>query len=175
MRRHWSFTSLLCLWMTGCGGAAASLAPAELDDARGAVGVVLDDWHDAAARADEERYFAHLTEDAVFLGTDATERWTKAEFQEYAHPHFARGSAWTFRSARRVVTVDPRGRLAWFDEDLDTENLGPARGSGVLRREPDGAWRIAQYNLAITIPNERFGEVRALLTGRGNTDGSPPR
>lgn len=158
------------MWLlaVGCGGAGGNLAPAQLDEAGGAIGAVIDDWHDAAAQADEERYFGHLTEDAVFLGTDATERWSKAEFQEYAHPHFARGSAWAFRSARRDVVVDPRGRLAWFDEDLETENLGPARGSGVLRRGTDGVWRIVQYNLTITIPNERFGEVREVL--RGNAE-----
>jgi ketosteroid isomerase-like protein len=126
---------------------------------------VVDDWHDAAARADEERYFGHLAGDAIFLGTDATERWTKDAFREYAHPHFARGDAWAFRSVRRAVIFHPDGRLAWFDEDLETEGLGPARGSGVVRLEPDGAWRIVHYNLAITVPNERFGEVRALLSG----------
>lgn len=129
--------------------------------ARSAIGAVLDDWHDAAARADEERYFGHFTDDAVFLGTDATERWDVAAFREYAHPHFARGRAWAFRATRRDVIV--RGDVAWFDEDLHTENLGPARGSGVLVRGEDGAWRIAHYNLTITVPNERFAEVRDLL------------
>src|SRR5690349_16554349 len=42
-----------------------------------AIGAVLDDWHAAAAAADEERYFGLMTEDSVFLGTDATERWDK--------------------------------------------------------------------------------------------------
>jgi len=116
---------------------------------------VLDDWHDAAAHADETRYFDHLAADAVFLGTDATERWDKAAFLAYSHPHFAKGKAWTFRSTRRAVRVDASSGLAWFDEDLDTVGLGPARGSGVLRFE-DGAWRIVLYNLAITVPNERF-------------------
>ena len=56
-----------------------------------------------------------------------------------------------------------RGDVAWFDEDLDAANLGPARGSGVLVRGDDGVWRIAHYNLAITVPNERFDRVRAVL------------
>lgn len=138
-------------------------SPAELDAAREAIAAVLDDWHAAAADADETRYFGHMARDAVFLGTDATERWTRPEFRAYAHPHFERGDAWTFRSVRRAITLHPSGRLAWFDEDLETENLGPARGSGVLRLEPDGVWRLVQYNLAITVPNDRFGAVRALL------------
>ncbi len=157
---------VLTLALAACGGATpGAQSPAELETARAAIGEVLDDWHAAAAEADEARYFGHLAPDAVFLGTDATERWGRDAFRAYAHPHFERGSAWTFRAVRREVTVDPGGQLAWFDEDLTTENLGPCRGSGVMRRAPDGVWQITQYNLAITVPNERFGEVRALLRG----------
>ena len=139
--------------------AACAHAPAG-PVARTAVGAELDDFHDAAARADEERYFAHFAPDGVFLGTDATERWNVAAFRAYAHPYFARGKAWSFRAARRAVTV--RGELAWFDEDLETQNLGPARGSGVLSLR-GGRWLIEQYVLSITIPNERFPAVRDLL------------
>ena len=144
--------------------APATEAPAvDPADSRAAVEAVLEDWHDAAAQADEDRYFAHFTDDAVFLGTDATERWSVDEFREYAHPHFAEGDAWAFRATRREVIVGEGGEVAWFDEDLATENLGPARGSGVLVRGADGTWRIAHYNLAITVPNDRFAEVRELL------------
>ena len=127
-----------------------------------AVGAVLDDWHAAAAAADENRYFAHMSEDAVFLGTDPHERWTKAEFRAYAHPYFARGKAWAFRSVRREVTFSAGGAVAWFDEDLATPNLGPARGSGVLVRE-GAVWRIAQYNLSVPIPNRVFPEVKRAI------------
>ena len=153
---------LASLVLVGCG--AAVLAPAERRAARDRVGEVLDAWHAAAARSDAELYFGLMTEDAVFLGTDATERWDREAFEAYAQPIFAEHRGWSMRSVRRAVEVAPHGRVAWFDEDLETENLGPARGSGVLRRDPEG-WRIAQYNLAITVPNERMGDVRALLSG----------
>src|SRR3954451_13531133 len=90
----------------------------------------LDDFHAAAAAADEERYFAHFAPGGGFVGTDATERWDVPSFRAYAHPHFAKGNAWTFRGVRRRIAV--RGDVAWFEEDLETQNLGPARGSGVL-------------------------------------------
>ena len=124
------------------------------------VASALDDFHDAAAHADEERYFAHFAPGGVFLGTDATERWDVTAFRAYAHPHFARGKAWSFRAARRSVSV--RGDLAFFDEDLETQNLGPARGSGVLSLH-GGKWLIEQYVLSITVPNDRFRAVRDLL------------
>src|ERR1044071_7793793 len=96
----------------------AMAAPPEV----AAVERVLDDWHDAAAKADEARYFAHMAEGAVFLGTDATERWTKDEFRAYAHPYFAKGKAWSFTPKTRHVTLGGDGATAWFDELLDTPN-----------------------------------------------------
>ena len=131
-------------------------------DARADINKVLDDWHLAAAKADEDAYFGHLTEDSVFLGTDATERWDKAAFRKFAHPYFAKGKAWTFTSARRGVSFSRDGKVAWFDEDLKTPNLGPARGSGVLVLENNG-WKITQYNLTITVPNDQMGAVKKML------------
>ncbi|GAC1336239.1 MAG: hypothetical protein NVSMB23_00560 [Myxococcales bacterium] len=150
----------------GTGGAPSALVggtePASATAAQVAAGRTLDDFHAAAAAADEARYFAHFARDAVFLGTDATERWSVAAFRSFAHPFFARGKAWSFTSVRRHVTVLDGGTAAFFDEELATPNLGPARGSGVLVRE-GSAWKIAQYNLAITVPNEKMSAIRALL------------
>jgi len=127
----------------------------------------LDAWHGAAARADEDAYFAYFIDDAVFMGTDATERWSRDAFREYAHPHFAKGKAWSFRAIRRSVIFAETNELAWFDEDLATPNLGPARGSGVVVKVGQ-SWKIAHYNLSITVPNERFAAVKKLL------ESSPP-
>lgn len=123
------------------------------------VAAVLDDWHAAAAAAQEERYFGHFAAGAVFLGTDATERWNVEEFRRYSHPYFAKGKAWSFRAVERHVAFSADGAVAWFDEKLDTPNLGPSRGSGVLVREK-GAWKIAQYNLTVPIPNDLMKEVK---------------
>jgi hypothetical protein len=157
--------------LLACSAALAACAPASATPPASAadrhraeadVAHVLDDWHAAAARADEEGYFAQFADGGIFLGTDATERWDVAAFRAYAHPHFAKGKAWAFRATRRAVTVSTDGALAWFDEDLSTEKLGPARGSGVLSHR-SGQWKIEQYNLAIVVPNERFAEVHAVL------------
>ena len=122
---------------------------------------VLDDWHDAAASSDEARYFAHFAKDAVFLGTDATERWDVSSLRAYAHAPFSEGRGWEMRALRRSITIGPEG-VAWFDEELATRNLGPARGSGVMLYEGH-QWKLAQYNLTITVPNQRLAEVKALL------------
>jgi uncharacterized protein (TIGR02246 family) len=127
--------------------------------AQAAINHVVDDWHQAAAAADAERYFKYFTPDAVFMGTDATERWTRDEFYRYAKPYFDKGKAWSFKPVKRNVTIARDGKVAWFDEELDTPNLGPARGSGVLVRQDD-QWKIAQYNLSVPIPNEIFKEIK---------------
>jgi ketosteroid isomerase-like protein len=145
-------------------GAVDAPAAAMTDDMTKA-SATLDRFHAAAAAADEATYFSLFAEGGVFLGTDGKERWTVPEFRAYAHPRFAAGKAWAFRATRRDLSV--RGDVAWFDEDLATPNLGPARGSGALLRDAQGAWKVVQYNLSIPIPNERFADVKKVIEGGG--------
>ena len=153
--------ALGCAHARTAGAADPSATPPadQVSASEAGIARVLDDWHDAAARADESRYFAHFAPGGVFLGTDATERWDAASFRAFAHPFFAKGRAWTMVPSRRHIAVD--GDHAWFDEALET-SYGPSRGSGVLQRIA-GAWKIAQYNLTLTIPNGRAREVQQLL------------
>ena len=156
----------LGLALVTCAAACATrpLATPDLDAAR-AAGAVLDDFHRAAADADFDRYFGHFAENAVFLGTDATERWTVEEFKAYARPFFGPGGGWTYRPRDRSVSFTPDGRTAFFDELLDNQGLGETRGSGVLVLE-DGTWKVAQYNLSIPIPNALADEVVRLIQAR---------
>jgi uncharacterized protein (TIGR02246 family) len=137
------------------------------------ISALLDDWHAAAAAADEARYFGHFAPGAVFLGTDGTERWTVDEFRSYAHPYFAKGKAWSFRAVQRHVAFSPDGNVAWFDEDLQTPNLGPSRGSGVLVKTPQ-AWKITQYNLSVPIPNSLMKEFKQRIEQFEKDRSSPP-
>lgn len=122
--------------------------------AAGAVEKALDAFHTAASKADEEAYFALLAPNAVFLGTDATERWDKAAFRAFAHPHFSKGKGWTFKPRDRRIDFSQDGRVAWFDELLDSESYGECRGTGVLEKAADGGWKIVQYHLTIPMPND---------------------
>ncbi len=122
----------------------------------------LDAFHAAAARADEAAYFALFAPHGVFLGTDATERWEKAAFQAFAHPYFAKGTAWTFVPRDRHVAFSSDGRVAWFDELLDSATYGECRGSGVLEKI-GGAWKVQQYNLTIPLPNDLAKDVVAQI------------
>jgi ketosteroid isomerase-like protein len=130
--------------------------------AEAAVGAVLDQLHAAASAADFDRYFGLYARNAVFLGTDATERWTLDEFKDYARGPFSEGRGWTYAVLERHIAVSEHGHTAWFDERLDNAFLGETRGSGVLVQDGD-AWKVAQYNLTIPVPNDLAAEFVARI------------
>src|SRR6218665_1609356 len=165
--RAMSPLSLLCITLV-----TASPEPVKDTTPLAAVNAVLDDWHRAAAQADEARYFGHFTPDAVYLGTDGSERWTRDEFRVWARPYFTRGKAWSFTPSARRVTFSKDGAVAWFDEALAPPNMGPARGSGVLVKDA-GAWKLAQYNLSVPIPNDLLEDFKARIEAHGKKPPAP--
>lgn len=122
---------------------------------------LLTSWHHAAYVADAKTYFGYLSDDAVFMGTDAKERWTKAEFKKWAEPWFKKKSAWTIYATKRNIYLSDDKTYAWFDETL-VAGFGPARGSGLLVKTKDG-WKIKHYDLSMTIPNEASKKVKELV------------
>lgn len=131
-------------------------------EAQQQINFVLDAWHKAAAQAQFETYFNLMTDDAVFIGTDAKENWNKTAFQAYAKPYFDKGKAWNFKAIERHVYIDKSGTLAWFDELLSTQ-MKICRGSGVLVKVGD-SWKIQHYVLSMTVPNENVDEVVKIKT-----------
>lgn len=139
---------------------AAAKAAGTADSSR--VAQMLNDFHQAAAQAEGKRYFDHFAPEAIFLGTDAAERWTLAEFKAFAQPYFEQGKGWTYLVKSRHVYFSQDQNVAWFDEMLENESYGVCRGSGVLLKI-DGVWKIAQYNLSIPIPNALARQVVGMI------------
>lgn len=131
------------------------------------VELVLDDFHLAASQADGKRYFGHFAQNGVFIGTDATERWTRKEFKAYAEPHFSKGKGWTYLPGKRNIGFAPGEKTAWFDEILESKSYGVCRGTGVLVKEK-GEWKIIQYHLTIPVPNSLAKKVVSLIKGESN-------
>ncbi len=136
---------------------AQSLSEDEL-----AVIAVLDDFHDAAAKADSERYLGHMTARAVFLGTDETERFPmQPTFREYVKSRFAAGG-WSYHSVNKNITFSVDQSVAWFDETSISNNTGSRfRGSGVLEKQ-NGVWKISQYVLSFQVDNNLWEELTEL-------------
>jgi ketosteroid isomerase-like protein len=149
----------LTLFLTITAATPALAATPEED-----IAAVLDQLHAAAAKADGPAYFALYTPDAVFLGTDVTERWTIPAFRAYAQPYFDKGQGWTYAARQRQVTIAPVECrcVAWFDEVLDSASYGTARGTGTLVKTADG-WKVTQYALTFPIPNDVADEVIARI------------
>ena len=128
---------------------------------------VLNRWHKAAADADFDAYFEEMTQDGVFIGTDATENWQNKAFRTFSKPYFDAGKAWSFTAVERNVYLNDTKDFAWFDELLDTQ-MKLCRGSGVLKKV-DGKWKIAHYVLSIAVPNENVTELVALKKEKDST------
>jgi len=122
------------------------------------VGIVLDSWHKDAAEANFDPYFNAMTDNSIFIGTDASENWNKTNFKNFSKPFFDKGQAWSFIAIERNIYVYNDGKMAWFDELLDTW-MGVCRGSGVLVKE-ENTWKIEHYVLSLTIPNENIQDVK---------------
>lgn len=132
----------------------------ESDSIKKEINLFLNAWHKAAATANHEAYINAMDTDAVYIGTDATEYWTRDEFKTWSKPYFDKKKNWKFTALRRNVYLSRGGKTAWFDELLDTK-MGLCRGSGILQKNT-GQWLIKHYVLSATIPNDSLKPVIAL-------------
>lgn len=121
----------------------------------------IDAWHAAAGEANAMVFFESMAENGVYIGTAKEERWTKSQFVAFAKPYFDKGKAWDFKPYDRDLHVSSNGRYAWFSELLTTW-MGVCRGSGVLVKTK-GGWRIEQYHLSVTVPNEIIKDFITLV------------
>lgn len=118
---------------------------------------LIDQWHQAAVNADQQAYFDFIADDGTYIGTDATENWTKDEFFEWSKSYFENGKAWSFRAIERNIYFSENNKTAWFDEQLEFSG-GILRGSGVLVKV-ENDWKIKHYVLSLPIPNDKFKDV----------------
>ena len=126
------------------------------DEQRASTDELLDGLHQDAHEGNFDSYFDRYSSDAIFLGTDKTERWTIDEFKAYARPAFNDGHGWTYSVVERNWEGD--SDIRWFDEILFNEKLGHCRGTGVVQLI-NNEWKISHYALTMLIPNEIAAEV----------------
>lgn len=138
------------------GSCKNNVAPDTSSD-KTAIAAMLDSFNRAAANAEYDRYFNFYTDDAVFIGTDATENWDKKSYMVWAKPYFDKKTTWNFTSIDRHIFFDKTGTLAWFDELLSTQ-MKICRGSGVVVKVGND-WKVQQYVLSTTIPNSQIDTV----------------
>ncbi|MGY8853566.1 MAG: nuclear transport factor 2 family protein [Pseudomonadales bacterium] len=125
---------------------------AQGDSHRVVIEQLLDGLHRAAAESDAADYFARYTQNAHFLGTDASERWSMDAFKAYAEKPFAEGRGWRYDVVTRHLVPTASSAVYGFDELLSNEKLGLCRGSGVVVFDGE-RWQVAHYVLSMLIPN----------------------
>ncbi|MGX9460537.1 nuclear transport factor 2 family protein [Shewanella sp. A14] len=121
-----------------------------------AVSALLNQLHESAAVADWATYFKLYHPQAVFIGTDASERWSMVEFERYAKPT----KGWRYEvKSRHLLQIDD---TILFDEQLYSPAYGVSRGTGALVQTESG-WKIAQYHLSFPIPNDKAKRITSLI------------
>ena len=133
------------------------------DDERKKIDSLINLWHRAAATADEDAFFGFMTKEAIYIGTDSTERWRRDELREWSKVYFDKNSAWDFTPLSRNITFGSPD-IAWFDELLDTW-MGVCRSTGVLEKI-EGEWKLVHYQLSLTLPNDKLDDFRKLIGKR---------
>ncbi|WP_196889450.1 nuclear transport factor 2 family protein [Aureivirga sp. CE67] len=128
------------------------------------IDTLLNQWHRSAADALHQDYIQAMSKDGVYIGTDASENWTRDEFEVFSKPYFDKNKTWDFKTLTRNIYVGDDGKYAWFDELLDTK-LGVCRGSGVVYDE-NGKWEIKHYVLSIAVPNENLDKIIPINKGK---------
>lgn len=121
---------------------------------------LIDNWHLSASKSDYKSYSDFMADNFVFLGTDPTERWDKNSFLTFCKPYFDQGKGWDFSKIERHISFSRNGKVAWFDETVNTW-MNVCRGSGVLVKKRK-SWKIAQYNLAVLIENDKMNDFLKL-------------
>ncbi|WP_294200704.1 nuclear transport factor 2 family protein [uncultured Chryseobacterium sp.] len=152
-------TTILFTFMLMTLGFSAVSAQAKYAGEKTAISTMLDSFNVAAAKADFNTYFNYFADESTFIGTDATEIWDKKAFMVWAKPYFDKKKTWKFTSLKRNIYFSKDGKMAWFDELLDTQ-MKICRGSGVVEKI-DGRWKVRQYVLSMTVPNEVVDKVVA--------------
>lgn len=133
-------------------------AMAQKNSEEQAIQHVLNTFHQAAANAQAKQYLNLLSHDAIFLGTDASERWNKKQFTDFVLPYFSKGKGWLYVVKDRHISLLNNDSIAFFDEVLTNKNYGRCRGSGVLTKTAQG-WKISQYSLSLLVPNGVSAQV----------------
>jgi ketosteroid isomerase-like protein len=125
------------------------------------INTFINNWHTAASQANAKVFFESMADNCIYIGTDAGERWNKAEFLSFSKPYFDKGKAWDFKPSDRDLHVTSDAKIAWFSELLTTW-MGVCRGSGILIKSEQG-WKIAQYHLSVTVPNDLMKDFINLI------------
>ena len=83
-----------------------TLLSSQKDNSKAYVESVLNDLHKYASEANSKKYIDLFASNAVFFGTDISERWHINEFNDYATKRMATGTGWTYTMKERNIILN---------------------------------------------------------------------
>jgi len=148
---------------TACTSTQPAATPSPLSDAdfTARINAFVNEWHDDAAHA-RPAFFDKIASDAIYIGTDKTERWGREAFREWARPAFARPVAWAFTPLHRNVQFSADRKFIWFDEQVRSSSMGILQASGVVRPTAS-SFEMVHYQLSIAVPNDVIPQVTGTI------------
>jgi len=151
-----TFFLLAAMFLMNCNSSPQLNKPTE-KKIKASINTLMDNWHKDAANANLDNYIGAMDSASIYIGTDATENWSREAFEAFCKPYFDKKTTWDFTPIERNVYLNQTMQTAWFDELLNTQ-MGICRGSGTLELR-DGQWKIKHYVLSMAIPNDKSSEV----------------
>ena len=130
--------------------------------ANGQISVLLRTFHQAAAKGNLKVYLRCLSADAMFIGTDPTEHWSRQQFEIICERIFREKGGWIYEPFDRKISFADDLSTAWFTERLRHAGYGELLGYGVATKV-DGRWKIRLYSMSLPIPNNIFDGVVAQI------------
>ena len=122
---------------------------------------VLESHHKAAAVKDPDAFFSIFAPDAIFIGSDDAEEWTRHRLIEVLNNS---DSGWDMTDCRErhVYPVPEKPEVAAFFEVVNHKKYGLMRGSGMVVKNRFGDWCINHYVLSFSVPNQVVDKTNIL-------------
>lgn len=124
------------------------------------IDLLLNRHHDATVAKNAQALERVFSTDGYFIGTDDTEKWSREELMQKLRES---ESGWDLTDCRerQIYSHPEHTKVAVFFEVVRHEKYGLMRGSGVVVVE-GGKWRILQYVLSFSVPNEVVDKTNIL-------------
>ena len=128
-----------------------------------AIETLMNLWHQSASKSNASIFFDSLMwPEAIYLGTDISEKWKRDELKYWSASAFEKDTAWDFKVNRRSIYKNEfDNNIIWLEEDLLTW-MGPCRGSAVLIKK-NQQWKIMHYNLAVAVSNDSIYKYMKII------------
>lgn len=145
----------LCMLLAAYSIQAQSFKAAEVE-------AVDKQFDEGLLRPDLNVTFKHVADDAIFYGTDPTDKWTAATFRKMLERNIADRRP-TPITVSRTITPVAAGTMAIVTKQVNWSIFKtPLREVAVYEKK--NGWQLKYFSLNILLPDERIHELNQIPT-----------